>query len=60
MIPLYKQGLDTIKMPVHCTDVSKAAIKAILDPESNGKTFEIVGWALLLIIKFTLPLQWQG
>lgn len=43
MVPLYKQGLETIKMPVHCTDVSKAAIKAILDPEGNGKTFEIVG-----------------
>ncbi|XP_061107636.1 NADH dehydrogenase [ubiquinone] 1 alpha subcomplex subunit 9, mitochondrial [Conger conger] len=42
-VPLIALGKKTTKQPVHVVDVSKAIVSAIKDPESNGKTYAIVG-----------------
>ena len=43
MLPLWKRGTQTVKMPVFCSDVAAGVIAAIQDPEAAGKTFECVG-----------------
>ena len=43
MLPLWKCGTQTIKMPVFCSDVASGVVNAIQDPEATGKTFECIG-----------------
>jgi NADH dehydrogenase (ubiquinone) 1 alpha subcomplex subunit 9 len=42
-MPLWKRGTRTVKMPVFCSDVADGVVKALMDPEAEGKTFECVG-----------------
>ncbi|XP_041059374.1 NADH dehydrogenase [ubiquinone] 1 alpha subcomplex subunit 9, mitochondrial isoform X1 [Carcharodon carcharias] len=41
--PLISLGMKTVKQPVYVADVAKAIIAAIKDPDSNGKSYVIVG-----------------
>ncbi|XP_067860983.1 NADH dehydrogenase [ubiquinone] 1 alpha subcomplex subunit 9, mitochondrial [Heptranchias perlo] len=41
--PLISMGKKTVKQPVFVVDVAKAIVSAIKDPDSNGKTYVIVG-----------------
>ncbi|KAJ8391067.1 hypothetical protein AAFF_G00096880 [Aldrovandia affinis] len=42
-VPMIAMGKQTVKQPVHVVDVAKAIVSAIKDPESNGKTYVLVG-----------------
>ncbi|AWP08822.1 NADH dehydrogenase 1 alpha subcomplex subunit 9 mitochondrial [Scophthalmus maximus] len=42
-VPLIALGKKTVKQPVHVVDVAKAIINAVRDPDTNGKTYAIVG-----------------
>uniref|UniRef100_A0A8C3AV50 NADH dehydrogenase [ubiquinone] 1 alpha subcomplex subunit 9, mitochondrial n=1 Tax=Cyclopterus lumpus TaxID=8103 RepID=A0A8C3AV50_CYCLU len=42
-IPLISMGKKTEKQPVHVVDVAKAIVNAARDPDSNGKTYALVG-----------------
>ncbi|KAK1166811.1 NADH dehydrogenase [ubiquinone] 1 alpha subcomplex subunit 9, mitochondrial-like [Acipenser oxyrinchus oxyrinchus] len=42
-IPLIAMGKKTVKQPVYVVDVAKAIVNAIKDPDSNGKTYALVG-----------------
>ncbi|MBN3318980.1 NDUA9 dehydrogenase, partial [Atractosteus spatula] len=42
-IPLIARGKKTVKQPVYVADVAKAIVSAIKDPDSNGKTYALVG-----------------
>ncbi|KAF6731283.1 NADH dehydrogenase [ubiquinone] 1 alpha subcomplex subunit 9, mitochondrial [Oryzias melastigma] len=42
-IPLMAMGKKTVKQPVYVSDVAKAIINAIKDPDANGKTYALVG-----------------
>jgi len=42
-IPLWHRGEKTIKQPVYVVDVAQGVINALKDPETAGKTFDIVG-----------------
>ncbi|KAG8438857.1 hypothetical protein GDO86_005155 [Hymenochirus boettgeri] len=42
-VPLISFGKKTVKQPVYVVDVAKAIVKAIQDPDSNGKTYALVG-----------------
>jgi len=42
-LPLWHRGEKTIKQPVHVSDVAQGVINALRDPESAGKTYDIVG-----------------
>uniref|UniRef100_A0A8D3BV75 NADH dehydrogenase [ubiquinone] 1 alpha subcomplex subunit 9, mitochondrial n=1 Tax=Scophthalmus maximus TaxID=52904 RepID=A0A8D3BV75_SCOMX len=44
-VPLIALGKKTVKQPVHVVDVAKAIINAVRDPDTNGKTYAIVGFA---------------
>lgn len=43
LIPLVDNGWNTIKRPVHVSDVAQAIVNASLDPSTVGKTFELYG-----------------
>ncbi|XP_068169119.1 NADH dehydrogenase [ubiquinone] 1 alpha subcomplex subunit 9, mitochondrial [Antennarius striatus] len=43
VIPLISMGRKTVKQPVYVVDVAKAIVNAVKDPDSNGKTYAIVG-----------------
>ena len=49
-MPLWKKGEQTIKQPVYSGDVATAVINALKDPESAGKTYDIVGYVQGLIL----------
>ncbi|XP_035221421.1 LOW QUALITY PROTEIN: NADH dehydrogenase [ubiquinone] 1 alpha subcomplex subunit 9, mitochondrial-like, partial [Stegodyphus dumicola] len=40
---LWKRGKNIIKQPVYYSDVSKGIIKAVMDPDAAGHTFQAVG-----------------
>ncbi|XP_045175185.2 NADH dehydrogenase [ubiquinone] 1 alpha subcomplex subunit 9, mitochondrial-like [Mercenaria mercenaria] len=40
---LWKNGQETVKMPVKREDVAMAIVNALKDPEAAGKTFQAVG-----------------
>ncbi|MGH0143256.1 UNVERIFIED_CONTAM: hypothetical protein FKN15_000301 [Acipenser sinensis] len=42
-VPLIAMGKKTVKQPVYVVDVAKAIVNAIKDPDSNGKTYALVG-----------------
>ncbi|MBN3274106.1 NDUA9 dehydrogenase, partial [Polyodon spathula] len=42
-VPLIAMGKKTEKQPVYVVDVAKAIVNAIKDPDSNGKTYALVG-----------------
>ena len=42
-MPLWKKGTETIKRPIFCSDVADGVVKAILDSNSIGNTYEVVG-----------------
>lgn len=42
-LPLWKGGKETIKMPIHCSDVAEGVLKAISNPDAVGRTYECVG-----------------
>ncbi|XP_048882266.1 NADH dehydrogenase [ubiquinone] 1 alpha subcomplex subunit 9, mitochondrial [Brienomyrus brachyistius] len=42
-VPLIALGKKTVKQPVHVVDVAKAIVSAVKDPDSNGKTYALVG-----------------
>jgi NADH dehydrogenase (ubiquinone) 1 alpha subcomplex subunit 9 len=42
-LPLWHRGEKTIKQPVFIGDVAQAVLNALKDPESVGKTYDIVG-----------------
>ena len=42
-VPLWHRGEKTIKQPVSVNDVAQGVINALKDPESVGKTYDIVG-----------------
>jgi len=42
-VPLWYRGERTIKQPVYVSDVAQGVINAIRDPESAGKTYDILG-----------------
>ncbi|XP_056138031.1 NADH dehydrogenase [ubiquinone] 1 alpha subcomplex subunit 9, mitochondrial isoform X2 [Lampris incognitus] len=42
-VPLISMGKKTVKQPIHVVDVAKAIISAIQDPDSDGKTYALVG-----------------
>ncbi|XP_036373699.1 NADH dehydrogenase [ubiquinone] 1 alpha subcomplex subunit 9, mitochondrial [Megalops cyprinoides] len=42
-VPMIALGKKTVKQPVHVVDVAKAIVNAIKDPDSNGKTYALVG-----------------
>lgn len=44
MIPLWKRGTETIKMPVFVSNVAEGVVNAILDPETDGNTYDCVGY----------------
>lgn len=41
--PLISFGKKTAKQPIYVVDVAKAIISAIIDPDSKGKTYALVG-----------------
>jgi|UniRef100_A0AC35FFB2 NADH dehydrogenase (ubiquinone) 1 alpha subcomplex subunit 9 len=43
LVWLYKAGEQTYKMPVHVNDVALGIAKAVYDPTTDGKTYELVG-----------------
>uniref|UniRef100_A0A3B4DP75 NADH dehydrogenase [ubiquinone] 1 alpha subcomplex subunit 9, mitochondrial n=1 Tax=Pygocentrus nattereri TaxID=42514 RepID=A0A3B4DP75_PYGNA len=42
-VPLIAMGKKTVKQPCHVVDVAKAIVNAIKDPDTNGKTYALVG-----------------
>ncbi|XP_053317971.1 NADH dehydrogenase [ubiquinone] 1 alpha subcomplex subunit 9, mitochondrial [Spea bombifrons] len=42
-VPLISFGRKTVKQPVYVVDVAKAIMSAIKDPDSQGKTYALVG-----------------
>ncbi|XP_058501613.1 NADH dehydrogenase [ubiquinone] 1 alpha subcomplex subunit 9, mitochondrial [Solea solea] len=42
-VPLLSLGKNTEKQPVYVVDVANAIVNAIKDPDSNGKTYALVG-----------------
>ncbi len=44
-MPLWEKGEKTIKQPVYISDVATGVMNALKDPETAGKTFDIVGLA---------------
>ncbi|XP_023681714.2 NADH dehydrogenase [ubiquinone] 1 alpha subcomplex subunit 9, mitochondrial [Paramormyrops kingsleyae] len=42
-VPLIALGKKTVKQPVHVVDVAKAIVSAVKDPDSNGRTYALVG-----------------
>ncbi|XP_072519679.1 NADH dehydrogenase [ubiquinone] 1 alpha subcomplex subunit 9, mitochondrial [Salminus brasiliensis] len=42
-VPLIAKGQQTVKQPCYVVDVAKAIVSAIKDPDSNGKTYALVG-----------------
>uniref|UniRef100_A0A6B2F5G0 NADH dehydrogenase [ubiquinone] 1 alpha subcomplex subunit 9, mitochondrial n=1 Tax=Bothriechis nubestris TaxID=1766655 RepID=A0A6B2F5G0_9SAUR len=54
-IPIVGFGKKTVKQPVYVVDVTRAVMNAIKDPDSNGKTYALVGphrYFLYDMIKF--------
>uniref|UniRef100_A0A3B3QRY4 NADH dehydrogenase [ubiquinone] 1 alpha subcomplex subunit 9, mitochondrial n=1 Tax=Paramormyrops kingsleyae TaxID=1676925 RepID=A0A3B3QRY4_9TELE len=43
-VPLIALGKKTVKQPVHVVDVAKAIVSAVKDPDSNGRTYALVGF----------------
>ncbi|VVD03420.1 NADH dehydrogenase [ubiquinone] 1 alpha subcomplex subunit 9, mitochondrial [Leptidea sinapis] len=43
LLPLYKNGMETIKQPVFVSDVAQAIVNAIRDPNSKCVTYQAVG-----------------
>lgn len=43
-VPLWKNGEQTIKQPVHVSDVAAAVIAAVRDPDSAGKIYQAIGY----------------
>ncbi|XP_075875306.1 NADH dehydrogenase [ubiquinone] 1 alpha subcomplex subunit 9, mitochondrial [Nelusetta ayraudi] len=43
VVPLISMGKKTEKQPVYVVDVAKAILNAVRDPDSNGKTYALVG-----------------
>jgi len=42
-LPLWHRGEKTVKQPVYVGDVAQGVINALRDPESVGKTYDILG-----------------
>jgi len=42
-VPLWHKGEKTVKQPVYVSDVAQGIINAIRDPDSAGKTYDVVG-----------------
>jgi NADH dehydrogenase (ubiquinone) 1 alpha subcomplex subunit 9 len=50
-MPLWHRGEKTIKQPVYVSDVAQGVINALRDPESVGKTYDIVGYVLRIQVR---------
>jgi len=43
IVPLWHKGERTVKQPVHVGDVASGVMNALKDPDSVGRTYDIVG-----------------
>ena len=43
MVPLWELGTETVKQPVHCSDVAQGVLNAVANPDSAGQTYDCVG-----------------
>ena len=53
-MPLWKKGEATIKQPVFVSDVAQAILNAAREVETNGKTYQAVGF-----VEFFVHLHFQ-
>jgi NADH dehydrogenase (ubiquinone) 1 alpha subcomplex subunit 9 len=42
-VPLWKKGMQTIKRPVFCSDITEGLIRAVQDDSTAGQTYECIG-----------------
>jgi len=43
MVPLWELGTETVKQPVHCSDVAQGVLNAVANPDTAGQTYDCVG-----------------
>jgi NADH dehydrogenase (ubiquinone) 1 alpha subcomplex subunit 9 len=49
-MPLWKKGEATIKQPVFVSDVAQAILNAAREVDTNGKTYQAIGFVNLLYL----------
>ena len=53
MLPLLDKGLKTYKYPVYVSDIATAVMNIISDPDTQGKTYEFVGYVTTCTCTYT-------
>lgn len=53
-MPLYKNGMATIKQPVFVSDVAQGIVNAARDPDTRCQTYQAVGYVLFSIAFYNL------